>query len=74
MTNIKKLLKSISKSQEVLAKEIGISQGAVNHYANGNRKPSYEMAWKIVQALNELGAACSFDEVFPEPPFDSNSK
>ncbi|EPN8528292.1 helix-turn-helix transcriptional regulator [Vibrio fluvialis] len=74
MNNIKQILKSTGKSQELLAQSVGISQGSVNHYANGNRKPSYEMAWKIVQALNSFGASCTFDEVFPEPQFDASSK
>lgn len=67
MTNINTILKDIGKSQDVLAKQVGISQSSVNHYAKGNRKPSYEMAWKIVTALNQLGAICTFDEVFPNP-------
>jgi putative transcriptional regulator len=67
MTNIKKILKAINRSQDDLAIEVGISQGSVNHYANGNRKPSYDMAWKVVNALNRLGASCSFTDVFPDP-------
>lgn len=67
MTNIKEILRTVGKSQDSLAQALSISQGSVNHYANGNRKPSYEMAWKIVKALNEFGADCSFDDVFPSP-------
>ncbi|MCU7998098.1 helix-turn-helix domain-containing protein [Shewanella sp. SM95] len=67
MTNIKKILKAINRSQDDLASEVGISQGSVNHYANGNRKPSYDMAWKVVNALNRLGSSCSFTDVFPDP-------
>ena len=67
MTNIKKILKAINRSQDDLASEVGISQGSVNHYANGNRKPSYDMAWKVVNALNRLGSSCSFSDVFPDP-------
>jgi putative transcriptional regulator len=67
MTNIKKILKTVNKSQDDLAREIGISQGSVNHYANGNRKPSYDMAWRVVKALNRLGSSCSFTDVFPDP-------
>ncbi|MCU8044389.1 MULTISPECIES: helix-turn-helix domain-containing protein [unclassified Shewanella] len=67
MTNIKKILKAINRSQDDLASEVGISQGSINHYANGNRKPSYDMAWKVVNALNRLGSSCSFTDVFPDP-------
>lgn len=67
MANIKSILKKVGKSQDELARKVGISQSAINHYANGNRKPSYEMAWKIVEALKSFGAQCSFDDVFPNP-------
>ena len=67
MPRIKQVLSEIGESQESLAKEIGISQSSVNHYANGNRMPSYEMAWNIVKALNSLGASCTFEQVFPSP-------
>lgn len=67
MPNINLKLKIVKKSQEELAKNVGCSQGAINHYANGNRIPSYEMAWKIVNALNQFGAICSFSDVFPDP-------
>lgn len=67
MPNINTILKSIKKSQEDLAKKVGCSQGSINHYANGNRTPSYEMAWKVVDALNSLGANCTFYDVFPNP-------
>ncbi|MBE3662152.1 transcriptional regulator [Vibrio navarrensis] len=73
MPNIKGILKRISRSQDELSKEVGVSQSAVNHYANGKRKPSYEMAWKIVEALNTFGAECAFDDVFPNPQQTSTS-
>lgn len=67
MTNINRILQSIGASQNLLARNIGISQSSINHYAKGKRTPSYEMAWKIVSALNQLGSTCSFEEVFPNP-------
>lgn len=67
MTNIKQILRTLGKSQDDLAKQVGVSQSSINHYVQGNRKPSYEMAWKIVKELNHFGASCSFDEVFPDP-------
>lgn len=70
MANIKSILKRVGKSQCELASEVGVSQSAINHYANGNRKPSYEMAWSIINALNSFGAKCKFDDVFPNPQTD----
>ncbi|MBD0785818.1 helix-turn-helix transcriptional regulator [Vibrio sp. Y2-5] len=67
MTNIKQVLRTLGKSQDELAKQVGVSQSSINHYVKGNRKPSYEMAWKIVKELNCFGASCSFDDVFPDP-------
>ncbi len=67
MTNIKIILKSVGESQGTLASRVGVSQSSINHYANGNRKPNYEMAWKIVRALNQFGSSCTFDDVFPNP-------
>ena len=71
MANIKSMLKKVGKSQDELAQKVGLSQSAINHYANGKRKPSYEMAWNIVEVLNGFGAECSFDEVFPNPSLTS---
>ncbi len=67
MPNINAILRRIKKSQEDLAKVVGCSQGTINHYANSNRTPNYEMAWKVVDGLNALGADCSFADVFPNP-------
>ncbi len=71
MTNIKQILKTLGKSQGDLAHRVGVSQSSINHYINDNRKPSYEMAWKIVKELNHFGATCSFADVFPEPQPES---
>ncbi|EKO3656440.1 helix-turn-helix transcriptional regulator [Vibrio metschnikovii] len=67
MTKINEILKRIGISQERLAEIVGVSQSSINHYAKGNRKPNYQIAWKIVDSLNQLGANCSFDDVFPNP-------
>lgn len=73
MAKINEILKRIGKSQEKLAQIVGVSQSSINHYANGNRKPSYQTAWKIVDSLNQLGAKCSFDDVFPNPNTQHNT-
>lgn len=67
MTKINEILKRIGVSQDKLAEAIGVSQSSINHYAKGNRKPNYQTAWMIVDSLNQLGAHCSFDDVFPNP-------
>lgn len=64
-TNIKKCLSKVGITQDAFGKKVGISQSALNHYANGKRTANTEMAWRIVNAFNELGAGLSFDDVFP---------
>ncbi|WP_270944367.1 helix-turn-helix transcriptional regulator [Vibrio parahaemolyticus] len=66
MSNIKQIRMSLGISQDALAAEIGVTQGAIAHFEAGKRTPNINMCWKIVEALNHLGAQCSFENVFPK--------
>ncbi|HAS6095357.1 TPA: helix-turn-helix domain-containing protein [Vibrio vulnificus] len=57
-----------------LASLIGTQNSAVYHYESGRRTPDFNQCWKIVNALNELGAKCSFNDVFPDPQPNTTSK
>lgn len=65
MSNIKQIRISIGISQDALAAEVGVTQGAIAHFEAGKRTPNINMCWKIVDALNHLGSQCSFENVFP---------
>ncbi|GAB6263224.1 helix-turn-helix transcriptional regulator [Photobacterium sp. R1] len=67
MSNLKQIRLQLGLSQAALAKQAGITQGAIAHFERGKRTPSIDMCWKVVNALNALGASCSFDDVFPDP-------
>lgn len=73
MSKIKDIRTTIGVTQETLGKKLGVSQGAMNHYENGNREISLSLARKIVNALNELGAQCTFDDVFPDPQLNTSA-
>ncbi|NAX44828.1 MULTISPECIES: helix-turn-helix transcriptional regulator [unclassified Vibrio] len=53
---------------------IGTEPSAVYHYESGRRKPDFIQCWKIVNALNELGAKCTFQDVFPNPKTYASSE
>lgn len=73
MSKIKEIRMKLGVTQDALAKKIGVSQGAINHYENGNREIKLSLGRRIVSALNALGAECTFDEVFPDPDANDNS-
>lgn len=66
MNNIKEILKELGTTQVQLARRVGISQSATNHYINAHRKPDIVMCWRIVNSLRSLGAKCGFEDVFPD--------
>ncbi|UTZ27713.1 helix-turn-helix transcriptional regulator [Vibrio campbellii] len=74
MSNIKQIRMSLGISQDALAAEIGVTQGAIAHFEAGKRTPNINMCWKIVKALNQLGAKCTFDDVFPDPQEDCGTE
>ncbi|EKO3629015.1 helix-turn-helix transcriptional regulator [Vibrio metschnikovii] len=67
MNNIKEYRNSIGITQKRLGKAVGVGQSTIDRYENGVRKINYQTAWMIVDSLNQLGAHCSFDDVFPNP-------
>ncbi|GGY87815.1 helix-turn-helix transcriptional regulator [Shewanella fodinae] len=54
-------------SVKSLAEVINTEVSTVYHYETGRRTPDFNQCWKIVNALNQLGANCTFDDVFPNP-------
>lgn len=67
MQQIRKIRESAGISVKALSKIIGTDVSTFYHYETGRRTPDFNQCWKIVNALNYLGARCSFDEVFPNP-------
>ncbi len=59
---------SVKKLSEIS----GIETGSIYHYENGRRTPSFNQCWIIVNALNGLGAKCTFEQLFPNPKQDCN--
>ena len=64
MSNIKQIRTSLGISQDALAAEIGVTQGTIAHFEAGKRTPNINVCWKIVHALNNLGAQDWFGNVF----------
>lgn len=49
-------------TQVVLAEKLGVSQGAVSNWENGDRKPDVFMMKRIAEILD-----CTVDELLTEP-------
>lgn len=54
-------------SQAQLAHKLDWSQGRISNYETGTRTPGLADSRRIVNALNDLGADCTLDDVFPVP-------
>ncbi|EKF9664397.1 helix-turn-helix transcriptional regulator [Vibrio cholerae] len=67
MQKIREVRTGAGISVSDLASLIGTESSAVYHYESGRRTPDFNQCWKIVNALNSLGAKCSFNDVFPNP-------
>lgn len=67
MSALKAIRKQTGATQTQLAERVGLTQAAIGHYETGRRTPGLNECRRIVSALNELGAACTLEEVFPEP-------
>jgi putative transcriptional regulator len=74
MSNLKAIRGELGVTQQALAEKVGVSQSAINHYENGNRTVDTVLGWRIVNALNLLGADCNFEDVFPDPQEDCETK
>jgi len=65
MSALKTIRKRVGITQAQLAERVGMTQAAIGHYETGRRRPGLEECRRIVTALNELGASCTLDDVFP---------
>lgn len=65
MNSIKTVRESAGIKQVALYSALKWPQSRLSNYENGIRTPSLNDAREIVAALNELGAACTLDDVFP---------
>ncbi|QJI21435.1 helix-turn-helix domain-containing protein [Pseudomonas [fluorescens] ATCC 17400] len=53
-------------TQAALHRKLNWKQSRLANYESGARPLKLEDARKIVQALNDLGAKCTLDRVFPQ--------
>lgn len=51
MQNLKECRKALGMTQDQLAKLLGVTQGAVAQWENGNTHPAYNLLPKIAAAL-----------------------
>ena len=65
MNRIKEFRELAVMTQEALANELGLSQGAVAHYENGKRTPDLDVCRNIVSVFIEKGLTVTLDDVFP---------
>ncbi len=72
MNKISEYRNKAKVSQAGLAKTIGVTPSTIGNYEAGIRNINVEMCWKIVKALNQHGAECTFEHVFPDPKGDIN--
>lgn len=72
MQKIREVREGASISVKELSEVSGLEPGSIYHYEKGRRTPTFSQCWDIVNALNELGANCTFEEVFPNPQLDTN--
>jgi putative transcriptional regulator len=69
MSNMKAVREKAGITQTVLAKTVGLTQGAIAHYEADRRKPGLDECRRIVAALNLFGASVTLDDVFPPAKF-----
>ncbi|TVP11770.1 helix-turn-helix domain-containing protein [Shewanella sp. KCT] len=67
MQRIRKVREASGISVKDLAEVLNIEVSTVYHYETNRRTPDFNQCWNIVNALNKLGAGCSFADVFPNP-------
>lgn len=68
MNCISLVRKRASIKQRDLVAALGWTQGRLCNYENYRRIPGLAESRAIVAALNELGADCTLDDVFPPEP------
>ena len=65
MVRIKETREKFNISQATLVAKLGWGQGRVSNYERAERTPPLKVCRAIVTALNDLGATCTLDDVFP---------
>jgi len=60
---------SIRKNAKIKQRDLGVllgwAQARLSNYESGHRTPGLNDCRAITAALNQLGATCSLDDVFP---------
>lgn len=74
MNQLKHYREEAGLTQAELGERCGFraAQSRIALYESGGRTPSLHYARRIVAALNEAGAECRLDDVFPPEGFDSD--
>lgn len=65
MSNMKTIREKAGLTQAELARDVGLTQGAIAHYENDRRKPGLDECRRIVAALSQKGEPVTLDDVFP---------
>ncbi len=65
MNHIAELRKGAGIKQRELFTRLGWTQARLSNYESGHRTPGLSECRAITAALNELGAKCALDDVFP---------
>lgn len=63
MTTILAVRKSLGLTQSELAKRLGVTQGSVSFYENGQTIPP-ETAAKLIVVAKEAGQVVTFDDIY----------
>ena len=66
MSIIKKIRNQIGITQEQMALELNIEQGAISNYENGCRRPTIKIAYAIKRFASENGIEVSLEDIYPE--------
>lgn len=75
MNRIREVRRLAGLTQAALFRQLKWTQARLSNYELGIRNPGLNEARSIVGALNDLGADCTLDEVFPPSlPPTSQSK
>lgn len=65
MNKLKIIRKSLGVSQSALAEKMQCTSGTISHYETERRIPDVAVGRQLIAALNQFGANCTFDDVFP---------